>query len=149
MPPEETAVKVILDKPLHQLTEDDIAQVTREDCRRYLKEKGTPSMKVTFSEMKKLVANFVSKWCFFLVKFFCAVFGAGMRRPSWNKSQAIQQVIMLKKLLEASPDSDAGSHKKLRISLPDNSQSSNTAILESVRYFSVYISFNNSYVLFC
>ncbi|XP_051141866.1 protein TIFY 4B-like isoform X2 [Andrographis paniculata] len=93
MPQEET--KFILDKPLGELTEDDIAQVTREDCRRYLKEKG-------------------------------------MRRPSWNKSQAIQQVIMLKKLLEASPDSGASSRKKLRISCPDNSQSSNTAVLESV-----------------
>ncbi|KAL1342622.1 hypothetical protein HN51_029151 [Arachis hypogaea] len=57
----------ILDKPLHQLTEDDISQLTREDCRRFLKEKG-------------------------------------MRRPSWNKSQAIQQVISLKALLEPSND---------------------------------------------
>ncbi|MBA0852900.1 hypothetical protein Goshw_011002, partial [Gossypium schwendimanii] len=56
-------------KPLNQLTEDDISQVTREDCRRYLKEKG-------------------------------------MRRPSWNKSQAIQQVISLKTLLETTSDSD-------------------------------------------
>ncbi|XP_057800988.1 protein TIFY 4B-like isoform X2 [Salvia miltiorrhiza] len=93
-PPEETAVKSPLDKPLHQLTEDDIAQVTREDCRRYLKEKG-------------------------------------MRRPSWNKSQAIQQVIMLKTLLETTPDSDAaGARKRLRISRPTDS-SSNVA-LESV-----------------
>ncbi|KAL8260278.1 hypothetical protein R6Q59_028231 [Mikania micrantha] len=78
MSPEEppfsaTAVSA-LDKPLHQLTEDDISQLTREDCRRYLKQKG-------------------------------------MRRPSWNKSQAIQQVIMLKALLEPSPDSDDGSRK--------------------------------------
>ncbi|KAK1420528.1 hypothetical protein QVD17_22200 [Tagetes erecta] len=56
-----------LDKPLHLLTEDDISQVTREQCRQYLKQKG-------------------------------------MRRPSWNKSQAIQQVIMLKALLESSSD---------------------------------------------
>lgn len=28
---------------------------------------------------------------------------AGMRRPSWNKSQAIQQVISLKALLEGRP----------------------------------------------
>jgi len=34
------AVKSILDKPLYELTEDDISQLTREDCRRYLKEKG-------------------------------------------------------------------------------------------------------------
>lgn len=59
------AVKSILEKPLHELTEDDISQLTREDCRRYLKDKG-------------------------------------MRRPSWNKSQAIQQVISLKSLLEPS-----------------------------------------------
>ncbi|KAL0419856.1 UNVERIFIED_CONTAM: protein TIFY 4B [Sesamum radiatum] len=91
MPPEETAVKSPLDKPLHQLTEDDIAQLTREDCRRYLKEKG-------------------------------------MRRPSWNKSQAIQQVIMLKTLLETPPDSDAGLRKRLHISRPHNSRSSNNAL---------------------
>ncbi|KAL3647834.1 Protein TIFY 4B-like isoform X1 [Castilleja foliolosa] len=82
--PETSAGKSLLEKPLHQLTEDDISQLTREDCRRYLKEKG-------------------------------------MRRPSWNKSQAIQQVIMLKKLLEV--DSEAGSFK-----LPNNAHSSNTAI---------------------
>ncbi|CAA0832141.1 Protein TIFY 4B [Striga hermonthica] len=70
--PEDSTGKCLLDRPLHQLTEDDIAQLTREDCRRYLMEKG-------------------------------------MRRPSWNKSQAIQQVIMLKKLLEADPE--AGSVK--------------------------------------
>lgn len=93
-PPEETAVKSPLDKPLHQLTEDDIAQVTREDCRRYLKEKG-------------------------------------MRRPSWNKSQAIQQVIMLKTLLEATPDSEAGARKRLRISRPNYTDSSSNAVLES------------------
>ncbi|KAE9589033.1 putative transcription factor TIFY family [Lupinus albus] len=57
----------ILEKPLEEMTEDDISQLTREDCRRFLKEKG-------------------------------------MRRPSWNKSQAIQQVISLKALLEPSSD---------------------------------------------
>lgn len=35
-----TAFRSILDKPLNQLTEDDISQLTREDCRKYLKEKG-------------------------------------------------------------------------------------------------------------
>ncbi|KAG2394485.1 hypothetical protein LR48_Vigan09g057900 [Vigna angularis] len=30
----------ILDKPLNQLTKDDISQLTREDCHRFLKEKG-------------------------------------------------------------------------------------------------------------
>lgn len=71
MPPEETVLeKSVLDKPLHQLTEDDISQLTREDCRRYLKKKG-------------------------------------MRRPSWNKSQAIQQVISLKTLLDPRPRADS------------------------------------------
>lgn len=56
MPPEETAVKSPLDKPLHLLTEDDIAQVTREDCRRYLKEKGMRTVN-NGSEMKKSEAN--------------------------------------------------------------------------------------------
>ncbi|KAL9255947.1 TIFY 4B-like protein [Drosera capensis] len=62
----ETSARFILDKPLHELTEDDVSQLTREDCRRYLHDKG-------------------------------------MRRPSWNKSQAIQQVISLKSLLEPPP----------------------------------------------
>ncbi|XP_023752709.1 protein TIFY 4B isoform X3 [Lactuca sativa] len=73
-PPFSTSALSALDKPLHQLTEDDISQLTREDCRRYLKQKG-------------------------------------MRRPSWNKSQAIQQVIMLKALLEPAPESGDGSRK--------------------------------------
>ncbi|KAJ9547752.1 hypothetical protein OSB04_020295 [Centaurea solstitialis] len=67
----------ILDKPLHLLTEDDISQVTREQCRQYLSQKG-------------------------------------MRKPSWNKSQAVQQVIMLKALLEPVPESD-GCSRKLHI----------------------------------
>ncbi|KAL9995462.1 putative transcription factor TIFY family [Helianthus debilis subsp. tardiflorus] len=73
-PPSSTTATSALDKPLHLLTEDDISQLTREDCRRFLKQKG-------------------------------------MRRPSWNKSQAIQQVIMLKALLEPSPDTDDGGRK--------------------------------------
>ncbi|XVE77825.1 hypothetical protein DITRI_Ditri13aG0093500 [Diplodiscus trichospermus] len=80
----ETVSRSPLDKPLNQLTEDDISQVTREDCRRYLKEKG-------------------------------------MRRPSWNKSQAIQQVISLKTLLETTTDSEAvEARKKLCIPCPEN-----------------------------
>ncbi|KAG6517388.1 hypothetical protein ZIOFF_020774 [Zingiber officinale] len=63
---EDTVPRSPLEKPLAELTEEDIAQLTREDCRRYLKAKG-------------------------------------MRRPSWNKSQAIQQVISLKALLEGRP----------------------------------------------
>ncbi|KAJ6815995.1 putative protein TIFY 10b [Iris pallida] len=64
-----------LDKPLAELTEDDVAQLTREDCRRFLKQKG-------------------------------------MRRPSWNKSQAIQQVISLKSLLDSRRDSGDGTRMK-------------------------------------
>ncbi|XP_010259139.1 PREDICTED: protein TIFY 4B-like isoform X2 [Nelumbo nucifera] len=72
----ETIFRSPLDKPLDQLTEEDISQLTREDCRRYLKEKG-------------------------------------MRRPSWNKSQAIQQVLSLKSLLEARTDSGAVIRQKV------------------------------------
>ncbi|KAM1304734.1 hypothetical protein ACFX2I_022090 [Malus domestica] len=74
-----TTFPSILGKPLNQLTEDDISQLTREDCRKYLKEKG-------------------------------------MRRPSWNKSQAIQQVISLKALLEPNEDSGAGALRKIVVS---------------------------------
>ncbi|XP_047337283.1 protein TIFY 4A-like [Impatiens glandulifera] len=85
MASQETVLPSPLDKPLHQLTEEDISQLTREDCRRYLKSKG-------------------------------------MRRPSWNKSQAIQQVISLKTLLEATHDSDASAaRKKLHIPRLDTS----------------------------
>ncbi|KAJ6405674.1 hypothetical protein OIU84_013602 [Salix udensis] len=82
MQPGETVSRSALDKPLHQLTEDDISQLTREDCRRYLKEKG-------------------------------------MRRPSWNKSQAIQQVISLKTLLETTPETESP-RRRLYIPPPDN-----------------------------
>lgn len=42
-----------------------------------------------------------------------------MRRPSWNKSQAIQQVLSLKALLEPSDDSGAGgSLRKIVVSPP-------------------------------
>ncbi|URE30919.1 leaf development [Musa troglodytarum] len=74
MGPGEVASRSPLDKPFAALTDEDIAQLTREDCRRFLKAKG-------------------------------------MRRPSWNKSQAIQQVISLKALFEGRPgcdDSPAG-----------------------------------------
>ncbi|CAD5165516.1 unnamed protein product [Musa acuminata subsp. malaccensis] len=74
MGPGEVASRSPLDKPFADLTDEDIAQLTREDCRRFLKAKG-------------------------------------MRRPSWNKSQAIQQVISLKALFEGRPgcdDSPAG-----------------------------------------
>ncbi|XP_059660449.1 protein TIFY 4B-like isoform X2 [Cornus florida] len=68
----------------------------------------------------------------------------GMRRPSWNKSQAIQQVISLKTLLEATPDSDAGTRKKLYIPRPENPQpfrkepSADTPISESAEEWVPY-----------
>ncbi|XP_010525227.1 PREDICTED: protein TIFY 4B-like isoform X2 [Tarenaya hassleriana] len=75
--------KSILEKPLKLLTEEDISQLTREDCRKFLKEKG-------------------------------------MRRPSWNKSQAIQQVLSLKALFEPGDDSGAGFLRKILVSQPEN-----------------------------
>ncbi|XP_021290190.1 protein TIFY 4B-like isoform X3 [Herrania umbratica] len=45
----------------------------------------------------------------------------GMRRPSWNKSQAIQQVISLKALLESNDDSGAGAIRKILVSPPSPS----------------------------
>ncbi|KAH0942409.1 hypothetical protein HID58_002046 [Brassica napus] len=76
-----SSAKSILEKPLKLLTEEDISQLTREDCRKFLKEKG-------------------------------------MRRPSWNKSQAIQQVLSLKALFEPGDDSGAGILRKILVSHP-------------------------------
>ncbi|XP_024005161.1 protein TIFY 4B isoform X2 [Eutrema salsugineum] len=76
-----SSAKSILEKPLKLLTEEDISQLTREDCRKFLKEKG-------------------------------------MRRPSWNKSQAIQQVLSLKALFEPGDDSGAGILRKILVSQP-------------------------------
>lgn len=70
-----------LDKPLEELTDEDIVHLTREDCRRYLKEKG-------------------------------------MRRPSWNKSQAIQQVLSLKSLFESKPNQDSKKPSKHKPVMP-------------------------------
>lgn len=54
----------------------------------------------------------------FLFIFVCVItrVGSGMRRPSWNKSQAIQQVISLKALLEPCDDSGAGALRKVVVS---------------------------------
>ncbi|CAN7072446.1 unnamed protein product, partial [Brassica oleracea var. botrytis] len=76
-----SSAKSILEKPLKLLTEEDISQLTREDCRKFLKEKG-------------------------------------MRRPSWNKSQAVQQVLSLKALFEPGDDSGAGILRKILVSHP-------------------------------
>ncbi|CAH8320310.1 unnamed protein product [Eruca vesicaria subsp. sativa] len=76
-----SSAKYILAKPLKLLTEDDISQLTREDCRKFLKDKG-------------------------------------MRRPSWNKAQAIQQVLSLKALFEPGDDSGAGILRKILVSQP-------------------------------
>ncbi|PIA45047.1 hypothetical protein AQUCO_01700538v1 [Aquilegia coerulea] len=87
MKPDETVSRSPLDKPLFQLTDEDISQLTREDCRKFLRDKG-------------------------------------MRRPSWNKSQAIEQVISLKTLLEPRTESDTnatGIRQKLLVSRLENS----------------------------
>ncbi|CAH8317077.1 unnamed protein product [Eruca vesicaria subsp. sativa] len=78
-----SSAKSILEKPLKLLTEEDISQLTREDCRKFLKDKG-------------------------------------MRRPSWNKSQAIKQVLSLKALFEPGDDSGAGILRKILVSQPPN-----------------------------
>nr|AKN91646.1 BIG SEEDS 3 [Manihot esculenta] len=54
----------------------------------------------------------------------------GMRRPSWNKSQAIQQVISLKALLEPSEDSGAGALRKILVSKPPATSNSVHSIKE-------------------
>jgi hypothetical protein len=102
MQPGETVFRSALDKPLHQLTEDDISQVTREDCRRYLKEKGLSSLSIVVaSHYFWVFCRFNPCW------WWCPYKKKGMRRPSWNKSQAIQQVISLKTLLEATPETES------------------------------------------
>lgn len=76
-----------LEKPLEDLSHEDIMQLTREDCRRYLTEKG-------------------------------------MRRPSWNKSQAIQQVLSLKKLFESGPNDEKISATTNGLNPDENSKES-------------------------
>ncbi|XP_024519278.1 protein TIFY 4B isoform X2 [Selaginella moellendorffii] len=61
-------------RKLEELTDEDVMQLTREDCRRYLKEKG-------------------------------------MRRPSWNKAQAVQQLLSLKSLCDPSPASSGAAKR--------------------------------------
>ncbi|KAJ4881224.1 Protein TIFY 4B [Raphanus sativus] len=91
-----TSAKSILEKPLKLLTEDDISQLTREDCRKFLKDKG-------------------------------------MRRPSWNKSQAIQQVLSLKALFEPGDDSGAGILRKILVSPPNPNPTRVTTANEQIR----------------
>ncbi|KAG6513007.1 hypothetical protein ZIOFF_031153 [Zingiber officinale] len=91
---ENATPRELLEKPLAELTED-IAQLTREDCRRFLKANGL------FTLAPLLVAAFFFKgW---VVR---GMGGLGMRRPSWNKSQVIQQAISLKALREGRPGCD-------------------------------------------
>ncbi|KAL0835692.1 hypothetical protein Bca101_087581 [Brassica carinata] len=85
-----SSAKSILEKPLKLLTEEDISQLTREDCRKFLKEKEWRLTRVV----------------------------TGMRRPSWNKSQAVQQVLSLKALFEPGDDSGAGILRKILVSHP-------------------------------
>lgn len=87
--------RTALDKPLEQLTEEDIMHLTREDCRRYLKEKG-------------------------------------MRRPSWNKSQAIQQVLSLKGLFDDNDDKD-DEEKSLKPSTCPKSTNTESSLIQDVQ----------------
>ncbi|XP_038719215.1 protein TIFY 4B-like isoform X2 [Tripterygium wilfordii] len=66
----------------------------------------TPSQSVLDKPLSQLTEEDISQ----LTREDCRKFlkDKGMRRPSWNKSQAIQQVISLKALLEANEDSGAG-----------------------------------------
>lgn len=104
-----TSVRSILDKPLAQLTEDDISQLTREDCRKFLKDKGKLCFPFSLSlPPRSLLLSFL------YLNGRLTRGGSGMRRPSWNKSQAIQQVISLKALLEGGDDDDSGTRANLR-----------------------------------
>lgn len=99
--------KSLLEKPLSLLTEEDIAQITREECRRFLKERGSsllPFISLPFSALFFYFPPSKSRGVSRLLYATCD--GTGMRRPSWNKSQAIQQVISLKALLEDRSDPD-------------------------------------------
>ena len=62
-----------------------------------------------------------------------------MRRPSWNKSQAIQQVISLKSLLEPSPPANSNSNAaalKSALVRPPNVPSYNTVSIFYHLFFS-------------
>ncbi|XP_050218262.1 protein TIFY 4B isoform X2 [Mercurialis annua] len=68
----------------------------------------------------------------------------GMRRPSWNKSQAIQQVISLKALLETSEDSGAGALRKILVSRPPPLPPVNSNSADSAREASDNYNINDS-----
>lgn len=63
----------------------------------------------------------------------------GMRRPSWNKSQAIQQVISLKALLETTDDSGAGALRKILVSPPETTPRVSTYVYILFSSLSLYI----------
>ena len=75
----------ILDKPLKQLTEDDISQLTREDCRKFLKEKG--SLLYIFRQISSFVLLLLHKFwhletehlLYFLKKLLVALFNNRVR----------------------------------------------------------------------
>ena len=103
-----------------ELTDEDIVQLTREYFRRYLKEKGlyaifliliysTAFAQSTYSANTHTHSSDIS----FSTKI-------GMCRPFWNKSQAIQQVLSLKILLDSklNQNSKKPSKHKPNVSLP-------------------------------
>ncbi|CAA0395254.1 unnamed protein product [Arabidopsis thaliana] len=117
-----TTAKSILEKPLKLLTEEDISQLTREDCRKFLKEKG----------FFFFLSPFFSGLIVFDGRIFLTDFAEKnrMRRPSWNKSQAIQQVLSLKALYEPGDDSGAGILRKILVSQPPNPPRVTTTLIE-------------------
>ena len=89
-----------------ELTDEDIIQLTREDFHRYLKEKGLYAIfliliySTAFAESTYSANTHTHSDISFSTKI-------GMRRPFWNKSQAIQQVLSLKILLDSNPNQDS------------------------------------------
>ncbi|KAK9287718.1 hypothetical protein L1049_016157 [Liquidambar formosana] len=67
-----------------------------------------------------------------------------MRRPSWNKSQAIQQVISLKSLLEASEHSGAGALRRIVASPRETPPQVNSNTADSVKQPSANVHVSDS-----
>ncbi|PKA49376.1 Protein TIFY 4B [Apostasia shenzhenica] len=96
---ESSAAKSPLEKPLSELTEDDIAHENERNVADTSGQKRCsfllPPPPALYMLQESGQENIDEQGLGVL---------AGMRRPSWNKSQAIQQVISLKALLEHRPD---------------------------------------------
>ena len=100
MQPGETVSRSALDKPLHQLTEDDISQLTREDCRRYLKEKGLSVLKIVVERVM------VFAFPVFLISFV----GGGDRTKNRYEKAIVEQIAgnTASDFTQNTPRNDAG-----------------------------------------